>query len=91
MHPQPENDVGAVVQQQLVQLRDVHHGLVHVADGAARVEVVDRGAGAVRGCAKSGPSVAFGPPPGGESRPALEHESSFQHQSTTLRRMIDED
>ena len=60
MHPQPENDVGAVVQQQLVQLRDVHHGLVHVADGVARVEVVDRGAGAVRGCAKSGPSVAFG-------------------------------
>ena len=47
---------------------------------AALVDVVDRRAGAVRGCAKNGRSAAFGPPPGGESRPALSMDVVFQHQ-----------
>ena len=48
MHPPPENDVGAVVQQQLVQLRDVHHGhgrLVRVVKDAAIDEPIDAGHG----------------------------------------------
>ena len=46
VHPHPENDVGAVVQQQLVQLRDVRHGrLVRVVKDAAIDEPIDAGHG----------------------------------------------
>ena len=63
------------VEQHDQLLGECDHRLVRVVYGAALVEVVDRGAGALRVGAGSDLSVAFGPPPGGESRPALEHES----------------
>ena len=68
------------VEQHDQLLGECDHRLVGVVYGAVLVEVVDRGAGALRVCAGSDLSVAFGPPPGGESRPALEHGRSFQHQ-----------
>ena len=78
LHTHLENDVGAVAVQQHEQLLGEHgHRLVRDVDGATLVDMVDRRASVVHGCAKQGLSVAFGPPPGGESRPALNHGRSF--------------